>query len=225
MAREASVAPVYCLQWWPRPFTLVQLPASIIADEISMHPTPRVRDCSGVVRAPHQQVQPQRLDRSQKFCRPHLEALEDRLAPAVVFWDGGTQGTGTDWNEASNWVGDVLPGPGDDARIGSDFRDATITSAGAVEIRSIDCAVRLEIAAGLFLLAADSSVSNDLVLGGGELATEGTLRLTSGSFLWTAGMMAGSGRTILGSAVTGTITDAAQKSMSRSPPVGSSNMC
>jgi autotransporter-associated beta strand protein len=41
-----------------------------------------------------------------------LEPLEDRLAPAIVTWDGG--GADDNWTTAANWVGDVAPGPGDD---------------------------------------------------------------------------------------------------------------
>ena len=37
-----------------------------------------------------------------------LEALEDRATPAAVSWDGG--GDGTNWTDARNWAGDVLPG-------------------------------------------------------------------------------------------------------------------
>lgn len=34
----------------------------------------------------------------------------------TVTWDGGPDGTGTNWNEATNWNGDALPGGGDVAR-------------------------------------------------------------------------------------------------------------
>ncbi len=33
---------------------------------------------------------------------------------ASITWDGGTGGTGTSWNDATNWSGDVLPGAQDD---------------------------------------------------------------------------------------------------------------
>lgn len=46
-----------------------------------------------------------------------LEVLEDRLAPAVVQWDGPIGGG--NWNLASNWDGNVLPGAGDDVVIGA----------------------------------------------------------------------------------------------------------
>src|SRR5262245_12286561 len=44
--------------------------------------------------------------------RPRLEALEERLAPAVSTWDGG--GGDSNWTTAANWDGDVAPAAGDD---------------------------------------------------------------------------------------------------------------
>src|SRR5437867_4483494 len=40
-----------------------------------------------------------------------LDRLEARLAPAVATWDGG--GADNKWTTAANWVGDVVPQPGD----------------------------------------------------------------------------------------------------------------
>jgi hypothetical protein len=39
-----------------------------------------------------------------------LEPLEDRRLLAVVHWDGGPTGTGTDWNVAANSEGDDADG-------------------------------------------------------------------------------------------------------------------
>src|SRR5262245_24830568 len=44
-----------------------------------------------------------------------VEALEDRLAPAVVSWDGG--GDGTRWRNAQNWSNNQLPTAADDVTI------------------------------------------------------------------------------------------------------------
>jgi autotransporter-associated beta strand protein len=51
--------------------------------------------------------------------RPVLEALEARLAPATVTWDGSADGSNVpfqnaNWTSPQNWVGDVAPSPGDD---------------------------------------------------------------------------------------------------------------
>jgi hypothetical protein len=56
-----------------------------------------------------------RPSRWGKRTRLTCEALETRLAPATIAWDGGPGGTGTDWLTAANWVGDVLPANNDDA--------------------------------------------------------------------------------------------------------------
>src|SRR5436305_1864403 len=54
----------------------------------------------------------------------HLEALEQRLVPALVTWNG--QGDHTSWNDPHNWSGGALPGPADDVVINP-------TPAGTVE--------------------------------------------------------------------------------------------
>src|SRR6266404_6309350 len=48
---------------------------------------------------------------------PVLEALEARALLSVITYDGGPGGTGTDFHDAVNWAGDVLPGVNDDAVI------------------------------------------------------------------------------------------------------------
>jgi len=47
--------------------------------------------------------------------RLHVDQLELRAVPAVIAWDGGPTGMGTNWLDRVNWVGDVLPGANDDA--------------------------------------------------------------------------------------------------------------
>src|SRR5262245_3065901 len=49
--------------------------------------------------------------RPRPSCRPRLEALEERLAPATCIWDGGSL-VNSNWSTAANWVGDVAPVPG-----------------------------------------------------------------------------------------------------------------
>src|ERR1700675_1138772 len=49
--------------------------------------------------------------RAKPFC-PRLEALEDRTVPAVLTtatWVGGTVGSPTEWNVATNWFPAVVP--------------------------------------------------------------------------------------------------------------------
>src|SRR5262249_19830476 len=75
--------------------------------------------------------------------RLRFERREDRLAPAVILWDGGPAGTGTSWNDPVNWAGDVLPGAADDAQIGSAFAGVTVTSSSNVTVRSATSAAAL----------------------------------------------------------------------------------
>jgi hypothetical protein len=44
--------------------------------------------------------------RAERICRPRLEVLEDRTAPATINWIGGSG----DFNTAGNWGGGVVPG-------------------------------------------------------------------------------------------------------------------
>ena len=106
---------------------------------------------------------------------PRLELLETRLSPAVVLWDGGAMATGTSWNNPVNWVGDVLPGPADDAQIGSAFNGVTITSSSNVTIHSLTTAAAIQVTTGTFALgAAVSRIDADLTVSGGTLRLDGT---------------------------------------------------
>src|SRR5437762_1964873 len=99
-----------------------------------------------------------------------LEHLEDRLAPAVILWDGGPLGTGTSWNNPVNWAGDMLPGAADDAQIGSAFTGITVISSGNVTVRSVASAAALQVTAGTFALgAATSQIDAALTVSGGAL--------------------------------------------------------
>ena len=74
----------------------------------------------------------------------------------MVAWDGGTNGMGTDWNLAANWVGDVKPGVDDDAVI--NVANTTVTHASGVNtIKSL-------------------TSSNAIILSGGTLTVTGIVR-------------------------------------------------
>jgi hypothetical protein len=45
----------------------------------------------------------------------NMQFLERRRLLAPIHWDGG--GDGVSWHNAANWVGDMLPGTGDDVFI------------------------------------------------------------------------------------------------------------
>src|SRR5262245_50176322 len=66
-----------------------------------------------------------------------FQRLEDRTVPSTVVWDGGTTGNGTDWLVAANWVGDQLPGTGDDVLIGNSGSNPMISVGGITEVKSV----------------------------------------------------------------------------------------
>jgi hypothetical protein len=100
--------------------------------------------------------------------RPRLEPLEDRLAPAVVNWSGGPTGTGTNWNDPTDWVGNALPTSADDAIIGSAFSGITITATSDVNVRSVRSSAAIQVNGGIFALGSATSVIDEAftVLGG-----------------------------------------------------------
>src|SRR5947207_14737780 len=67
--------------------------------------------------------------------RPRLEVLEDRLAPAVVTWDGS--GGDFRWENAFNWSDDALPGSAADVQINTPGITVSHTSSAGVLINSL----------------------------------------------------------------------------------------
>src|SRR5947199_361403 len=65
----------------------------------------------------------------------HLETLEARLAPAVVTWGAG--GDGTSWSDPHNWTGNVVPGSGDDVVINATPASTVLFAAGTATIHSL----------------------------------------------------------------------------------------
>jgi hypothetical protein len=96
-----------------------------------------------------------------------LEQLEDRTVPAMIVWDGGPTGQGTNWLDPANWVGDVLPGPNDDAVIGpaapGQPTEITLTGNAAVHSATVT---------GVTLSLLNATFS-------GSLLNHGTIRTTS----------------------------------------------
>ncbi len=116
-----------------------------------------------------------------------FERLEDRQLLATITWDGGPAGTGTDWADPVNWVGDIAPGALDDALINA-FAGPAIQVNGAATVRSVNSAKSLSIAGTLTV--SDASIFSAPVLLSGTLA--GTGDCTFASLLtWTGGVMAG----------------------------------
>src|SRR6266508_2204121 len=78
--------------------------------------------------------------------RRQLEELESRVVPATVTWDGGA--STFNWFDANNWDTNTLPVSGDDVVIPDLTGTPTITSNGAVNIRSVVSAEKMAITAG-----------------------------------------------------------------------------
>jgi hypothetical protein len=76
-----------------------------------------------------------------------FEPLEQRHLLAIIAWDGG--GDGTNWHDAANWVGDLVPGISDNAVIPAAF-SAVNVRVGAAE-RSV---LRIDSSASIVLEGA-----------------------------------------------------------------------
>ena len=70
--------------------------------------------------------------------RSLFESLEQRLHLAVILWDGGPDGLGTNFNDPVNWVGDMLPGAEDDAVVPASMGAPTITLGGSITLGSLE---------------------------------------------------------------------------------------
>ncbi|MCY2986889.1 MAG: hypothetical protein NTY19_03365, partial [Planctomycetota bacterium] len=113
-----------------------------------------------------------RLRRNSRSLRSRslrFEQFEPRLLLSLVPWDGGPAGTGTNWSDPANWVGDVLPTAADDVQIGAAFASRTISSANNVTINQLTSEAALTISGGTFYAATTIQVNNTLTLSGGTL--------------------------------------------------------
>lgn len=126
--------------------------------------------------------------------RPMVEALEDRCLLATIFWDGGPSGLGTNWHDAANWAGDVLPGANDDAVIDV-APDPTIAINAPVTVRKLTCTEAVTLASTLSV-ALPSTIDRGLAMTAGMLTGDGDVTL-GGSSQWSAGVMSGAGATVI----------------------------
>src|SRR5262245_20120389 len=115
----------------------------------------------------------------RRLFRPSVNHLENRLAPALIAWDGGPTGTGTEWTVAANWAGDKLPTSSDEANIGAAFSGIAIThSTGTSTIQKITSEAAVTITGGTLILTnGNSTVNKLLTIGAG--APGGTLDIRS----------------------------------------------
>jgi hypothetical protein len=128
--------------------------------------------------------------------RPCLEALEDRLAPALVAWTG-LAGDGN-WGTALNWSSRAVPTAVDDVFL---FGAGTITHSGTSNdsVHSIRGDQPLVVSGGTLTLGTTSQLGNLTLTGGelkiltGTLTLDTLLGLPGGFFRWTGGALGGPG--------------------------------
>lgn len=109
-----------------------------------------------------------------------LSRLEDRTVPSTITWDGGPTGTGTQWLDPVNWVGDVLPGPNDDAVIAAagTGQPTTLVLGGSATVRSANVSRTVQVTAGVLTIGNGISTFTDLELNGGTLTPQNGAQIT-----------------------------------------------
>ena len=90
-----------------------------------------------------------------------------------VEWDG--LGDGSDWNDASNWVGNAVPPTGADVCIPDVGPTATVVhSTGTTSINSLKSDEAFQISGGTFTIGTTSQLNNSFTLSGGTLTAPAT---------------------------------------------------
>ena len=106
----------------------------------------------------------------------------------IVTWDG--DGDGTNWSDANNWDGNVLPTASDDVVITG---SGTVVSNGTAEAKSLVSSRLLNITGGSLTLSQASALNGGLDLAGGTLTANGNVTL-AGTSTWSgSGTLAGTG--------------------------------
>lgn len=121
----------------------------------------------------------------------HPEPLEARTLLAIIAWDGGPSGLGTNWHDPINWVGDVLPTVTDEAVINVPG-SPTISISQSASVLRLTCDEAISITGDLSVAAA-SVVSGAATLAG-SLSGEGDI-VFAGGLAWVGGSMTGTGKT------------------------------
>ncbi len=166
--------------------------------------------------------------RSTGRVRPHLELLEDRLAPASKIWTGASN---ANWNVAGNWIGGV-PGASDiavfDTSAGGTNANSTVNAGFAGSVAGIqilnyngtitDSLATLNVGASGYTQSASgggikfSLGSNAIVVTGNWSQSSGAFSVTSGTisvagnFSHTGGTFTAGTGTVILTASSGTQT-------------------
>ncbi len=91
-----------------------------------------------------------------------IESLEQRRLLAVIDWDGG--GDGKTWHDAANWVGDIIPGSSDSARIAATFPRVEIRQ--TIDVLGVEALSGLSVFDSQVILRGNTQIDNGLVLSG-----------------------------------------------------------
>ncbi|MBX3402836.1 MAG: hypothetical protein KF699_05405, partial [Phycisphaeraceae bacterium] len=121
-----------------------------------------------------------------------FESLEQRVLLATIMWDGGPDGTGTNFHDPVNWVGDVLPGSEDDAVIPTMPGSPVIVISQSTGLRSLVSEESINHIFGTLAVFFPSSLHAGYTLEGGTIQGSGDLTV-SGEFDWRDGQILGPG--------------------------------
>lgn len=160
------------------------------------------------------------------FMKPKLWKLPALLAlvflylpqaqAADIVWANAGSGN---WSSAANWSPNQVPGVNDNAFI-TNAGNYTVTvsadaSVNALTVGGSSGAQTLVFSGGTFTVAAASAIGpQDLTFSAGTLAGSGDVTIT-GALTWSTGIMAGAGRTILGSGGTASFSGTGIKGLNR----------
>ena len=106
-----------------------------------------------------------------------LEWLENRTLLSTINWNNPSGG---DWDTASNWSGNSVPGAGDDAVISIAITNPiTHSLSNSDEVHSLTTQDPINISGGTLAFDGASTVNNTLTLAGGTLTGPGDLTVTT----------------------------------------------
>jgi RHS repeat-associated protein len=144
--------------------------------------------------------QPAQKDKRRgKYCKPGLEILENRIAPAQVNWTGPA--TGGDWNTANFWSTSNVPGPSDTASIGAN-NTVTFSSSDTSRVAALTVDGTLNVTGGNLTIGGTAG-SNFTLTTGGTLSGAGSINVSNGAAnTWSGGTMTGTGTTTFASGST-----------------------
>ena len=122
------------------------------------------------------------------------------IAVKSVEWTGGPSGTGTNWDDASNWAGGVLPTVDDDVSIDTASPTTITVQSGLAHSLAIASGDTLALTGGSLTIAANSTLDCNFNFSDGTLVSDGNVTL-AGTVNWSGGTMTGTGTTVIAGTV------------------------